>query len=69
MMSLNIINFWKQEIKNNNNVQSVSITSTVLTSPLIMTTLQGKKLTSKVITFSSEQSLIFVTGIPVVAQS
>ena len=69
MMSLNIINFWKQEIKNNNNVQSVSITLTVLTSPLIMTPLQGKKLTSKVITFSSEQSLIFVTGIPVVAQS
>ena len=41
-MSLNIINFWKQEIKNNNNVQSVSITLTVLTSPLIMTPLQGK---------------------------
>ena len=68
-MSLNVINFWKQEIKNNNNVQSVSITLTVLTSPLIMTPLQGKKLTSKFITFSSEQSLIFVTGLPVVAQS
>ena len=58
MMSLKINNFWQQEIKNNNNVQSVSITLIVPSSLSIMTPLQGKKLTSKVITFSSEQSLI-----------
>ena len=60
MMSLNIINFWQQEITNklHNNVQSVSITLTAPTSLSIMTPLQGKKLTLKVIIFSSEQSLI-----------
>ena len=43
MMSLKINNFWQQEIKNNNNVQSVSITLIVPSSLSIMTPVAGQK--------------------------
>ena len=42
-MSLKINNFWQQEIKNNNNVQSVSITLIVPSSLSIMTPVAGQK--------------------------